>query len=213
MAFDVTADMLAKHLGRTCGEIPEVRLLTKRPDPTALEGLSNSKKKSIAKGKAKDPSAPVSKGCAFVEFSSPEALQKALRFHHTQFHGRQINVELTAGGGGKSERRKEKIKSKNAGLDKERVRRIPNADLPSENCTRNMSNPRPKRTSARRLSGQSPSHRPISGGTCERPSGPSLPVGPTLFAWAKTRPFPCPVHRYHIHTFYIKMTWAGVATS
>ena len=36
------------------------------------------------------------------------------------FRGRQINVELTAGGGGKSERRKEKIKAKNADLDKER---------------------------------------------------------------------------------------------
>lgn len=62
----------------------------------------------------------MSKGCAFVEFSNAASLQKALRFHHTIFRGRQINVELTAGGGGKSERRKEKIKAKNADLDKER---------------------------------------------------------------------------------------------
>lgn len=120
MSFDVTADMLAKHLGETCGEVPQVRLLTKKADPEALEGLSNSKKKSIAKGKAKDPSAPVSKGCAFVEFSNGTSLQKALRFHHTMFHGRQINVELTAGGGGKSQHRKEKIKAKNVSLEKER---------------------------------------------------------------------------------------------
>ncbi|WFD26153.1 hypothetical protein MNAN1_001129 [Malassezia nana] len=120
MSFDVTADMLAKHLGETCGEIPKVRLLTKKADPKALEGLSTSKKKSIARGKAKDPSAPVSKGCAFVEFSNGGSLQKALRFHHTMFHGRQINVELTAGGGGKSQHRKEKIKAKNDSLEKER---------------------------------------------------------------------------------------------
>ncbi|CCU97576.1 unnamed protein product [Malassezia sympodialis ATCC 42132] len=120
MSFDVTADMLAKHLGETCGEVPMVRLLTKKADPNALTGLSNSKKKSIAKGKAKDPSAPVSKGCAFVEFTNKASLQKALRFHHTMFHGRQINVELTAGGGGKSQHRKEKIKAKNESLDKQR---------------------------------------------------------------------------------------------
>ena len=120
MSYDVTADDLAKHMSDTCGEMPRVRLLTKKGDPSALEKLSNSKKKSIAKGKAQDPSAPVSKGCAFVEFSNAASLQKALRFHHTIFRGRQINVELTAGGGGKSERRKEKIKAKNADLDKER---------------------------------------------------------------------------------------------
>lgn len=119
-AFDVTAEMLAKHFAETCGETPQVRLLTKRADPRALEGLSNSKKKSIAKGKARDPSAPVSRGCAFVEFSTPVALQKGLRFHHSMFHGRQINVELTAGGGGKSETRKKKIQAKNADLEKER---------------------------------------------------------------------------------------------
>ncbi|WFD22452.1 hypothetical protein MEQU1_001123 [Malassezia equina] len=120
MSFDVTADMLAKHIGDTCGEIPKVRLLTKKADPNASAGLSNSKKKSIAKGKARDPSAPISKGCAFVEFSNGMSLQKALRFHHTMFHGRQINVELTAGGGGKSQHRKEKIKVKNESLEKER---------------------------------------------------------------------------------------------
>ncbi|WFD32410.1 hypothetical protein MSPP1_003456 [Malassezia sp. CBS 17886] len=120
MPFDVTSDMLAKHLASTCGETPSVRLLTRRADPSALDKLSASKKKSIAKGKAHDPSAPKSKGCAFAEFSTPVALQKALRFHHTAFHGRQINVELTAGGGGKGEQRKEKIKQKNTELEKER---------------------------------------------------------------------------------------------
>ncbi|KAN0060370.1 hypothetical protein ACQY0O_007699 [Thecaphora frezii] len=120
MPFDLTSADIAKHFGSTCGEEPTVRLLTKKGDPTALQSLSKSKQKSIAKGKAKDPSAPQSKGCAFIEFQSHTAVQKALRFHHTMLAGRQINVELTAGGGGKSAARKEKIAKKNQALEKER---------------------------------------------------------------------------------------------
>lgn len=120
MAFSTTSDNIAKHFGHACGEVPSVRLLTRKADPNALSSLSASKRKSIAKGKAQDPSKPQSKGCAFVEFKSSDALRKALKFHHTLLEGRKINVELTAGGGGKSEARQEKIKAKNAGLDKER---------------------------------------------------------------------------------------------
>ena len=149
MAFDVTADMLAKHLGQTCGEQPTVRLLTKKGDPSALNSLSNSKKKSVAKGKAQDPSAPTSKGCAFAEFSSAVALQKALRFHHTMFHGRQINVELTAGGGGKSKQRTDKIKQKNAALEKERrkffEKRVkPEAEMHKQRQSEKASEPQAK---------------------------------------------------------------------
>ncbi len=36
--------------------------------------------------------------------------------------GRKINVELTAGGGGKGENRQKKIQEKNAGLEKERAK-------------------------------------------------------------------------------------------
>ncbi|KAJ1029995.1 hypothetical protein NDA16_000908 [Ustilago loliicola] len=120
MAFTTTADYISKHFGQTCGEVPSVRLLTRKADPNALANLPASKRKSIAKGKAQDPTKPQSKGYAFVEFKTSEALRKALKFHHTMLEGRKINVELTAGGGGKSETRQEKIKAKNAGLEKER---------------------------------------------------------------------------------------------
>ncbi|EPQ29059.1 uncharacterized protein PFL1_03348 [Pseudozyma flocculosa PF-1] len=120
MSFDLTSADIASHFGGTCGETPSVRLLTKKGDPAALASLSKSKQKSIAKGKAKDPSAPQSKGCAFLEFKTHAAVQKALRFHHTMLGGRQINVELTAGGGGKSAARKDKIAKKNQALEKER---------------------------------------------------------------------------------------------
>lgn len=120
MSYQSTAEEIAKHFLSHCGEKPSVRLLTSKGDPSKLAQLSKAKQKSIAKGKASDPSAPTSKGCAFLEFETATALQKALQFHHTQFQGRNINVELTAGGGGKGSERKEKIKKKNQDLEVER---------------------------------------------------------------------------------------------
>ena len=53
--------------------------------------------------------------------SGPCVVQRALQLHHSELGGRQINVELTAGGGGgKSELRKQRIKHKNEALTKER---------------------------------------------------------------------------------------------
>ena len=62
-----------------------------------------------------------SKGCAFLEFPSKPALQQALKLHHSTIEGRQINVELTAGGGGSSERRLAKLKERNKELYEQRV--------------------------------------------------------------------------------------------
>ncbi|CAO3597320.1 unnamed protein product [Absidia cylindrospora] len=64
------------------------------------------------------------KGFAFIEFEDSNNLNKALAFHHTSLNKRQINVELTAGGGGKSTNRTEKLKVKNERLQEERVRSL-----------------------------------------------------------------------------------------
>ncbi|PHH71228.1 hypothetical protein CDD80_5425 [Ophiocordyceps camponoti-rufipedis] len=65
------------------------------------------------------------RGVAFVEFVDGRAQRACLdRFHHSLFEGRRINVELTAGGGGKTQFRKEKIREKNQKLDENRARRI-----------------------------------------------------------------------------------------
>ncbi|CEH15692.1 related to nop6-protein with possible role in rrna processing [Ceraceosorus bombacis] len=120
MSFTSTASSLASHFKTHCHEEPKVRLLTTKYDTSAALKLSKSKQKSISKGKALDPGASKSKGCAFVEFENTSALQKALQFHHTLFEGRLINVELTAGGGGAGTKREEKIKAKNQALEKER---------------------------------------------------------------------------------------------
>jgi nucleolar protein 6 len=42
--------------------------------------------------------------------------------HHSVLDGRQINVELTAGGGGKSEARVAKLQQRNKALHDQRVR-------------------------------------------------------------------------------------------
>lgn len=62
------------------------------------------------------------KGFAFVEFADATSLRKGLAFHHSMFQKRAINVEMTAGGGGKSESRLKKLSDKNHRLDKERER-------------------------------------------------------------------------------------------
>lgn len=59
-----------------------------------------------------------------MEFDSSEALEKALGCHHTVVGGRKINVELTAGGGGKGEKRMGRIRERREGLEEERRRRV-----------------------------------------------------------------------------------------
>ena len=54
-----------------------------------------------------------SKGCAFAEFANDKTLKNALKFHRSKLNGKTINIEVTCGGGGKGEARKEKITSKN----------------------------------------------------------------------------------------------------
>lgn len=49
------------------------------------------------------------------------ALQQGLKLHHSQLDGRQINVELTAGGGGKGMTRMKKLKERNKELEGQRV--------------------------------------------------------------------------------------------
>lgn len=85
---------------------PEVRLLTPK---------ASSTNKTTTK----------SKGCAFLEFTSRNALQQALKLHHSMLEGRMINVELTAGGGGKGEKRMEKLRERNKSLLGQRVRISP----------------------------------------------------------------------------------------
>lgn len=66
---------------------------------------------------------PKSRGIAFLELSSSAELQTCLRLHHSQLSGRRINVELTAGGGGKSDARKAKLAERNKRIGGQREKR------------------------------------------------------------------------------------------
>lgn len=70
------------------------------------------------------------KGIAFLEFEPKNDIQRrmdvALLQHKTTLKDRQINVELTVGGGGNSNERLQKLEQKNQKLIKERKDRVKN---------------------------------------------------------------------------------------
>jgi len=98
LSFETTEAEIREHFNSVGGTITSVRLLTKK-------GTNGSK------------------GCGFIQFDTAVALQAALQLHHTQLGNRQINVEITAGGGGTGANRKQKLLSKNSKLTAERQRR------------------------------------------------------------------------------------------
>ncbi|KAL2261596.1 hypothetical protein VTK26DRAFT_3805 [Humicola hyalothermophila] len=104
LPFTATAESVRAHFATL--HPTSVRLLTQRDDPLK------------------------SRGIAFVEFGRFDHMKTCLeKFHHTEFNdgkspARRINVELTAGGGGKTAARRDKIKQKNAKLNEERAQRL-----------------------------------------------------------------------------------------
>ncbi|KAI5121137.1 hypothetical protein M0805_007135 [Coniferiporia weirii] len=100
LKYATTKEAVLAHFA-VCDPPPQVRLLT-----------------------PKSSSASKSKGCAFLEFSHRNALQQALKLHQSELDGRRINVELTAGGGGKSEKRIDKLKERNRGLATQRTKTL-----------------------------------------------------------------------------------------
>ncbi|KAI6107518.1 hypothetical protein EDD16DRAFT_99961 [Pisolithus croceorrhizus] len=103
LKYTTTVETIRAHFA-ACDPLPTVRLLTPKP----------SKSKPTTKLTTK------SKGCAFLEFQNKHALQRALKLHHSELEGRKINVELTAGGGGKGESRLKRLKDRNKVLEGQR---------------------------------------------------------------------------------------------
>ncbi|KAL6698507.1 hypothetical protein J3F84DRAFT_367867 [Trichoderma pleuroticola] len=104
LPYSATAASITAHFATL--KPVAVRCLTKKEDPKACRGI------------------------AFVEFATPTHQRTCLdKFHHSMFEdgispARKINVELTAGGGGNSQGRQEKINEKNKKLDENRAKRI-----------------------------------------------------------------------------------------
>ncbi|KAH8992496.1 hypothetical protein EDB92DRAFT_1797317 [Lactarius akahatsu] len=105
LKYTTTREAIQSHFS-VCDPPPTVRLLTPKVTRTGT---------TVAK----------SKGCAFLEFSTRPTLQAALRLHQSELDGRRINVELTAGGGGKGDARLAKLKARNKELAGQRVRLSP----------------------------------------------------------------------------------------
>lgn len=103
-SYTTPKEAIQKHFS-ACDPPPEIRLLTPKPRPGV-------------------PARPKSKGCAFLEFKTKAGLQQALKLHQSMLDGRMINVELTAGGGGKSEARINKVKERNKGLFTQRQKKV-----------------------------------------------------------------------------------------
>ncbi|KAH7334302.1 hypothetical protein B0J17DRAFT_672864 [Rhizoctonia solani] len=106
LPYTISKEQILEHFGE-CSPAPTIRLLTPK---------SRSGKPQTAVQAAK------SKGCAFLEFFSHGAMQLAIRKHHSELAGRRINVELTAGGGGNSNQRKDKLRTRNQTLNEQRKR-------------------------------------------------------------------------------------------
>jgi nucleolar protein 6 len=117
-----------------------VRCLTKREDPSQCRGI------------------------AFVEFGKVWHMRTCLdKFHHSMFNDgvspeRKINVELTAGGGGSTQQRKDKIKQKNMKLDDNRAKRIERERVAKEESRANGTS-KPKEQQAEQQDYIHPSRR------------------------------------------------------
>lgn len=122
LPFDISSERLKSFFSQHCDEEPTVRLMTTKTTDQTNRGSER----------------PRTKGCGFIEFKTAAALQKALRLHHSPISSepdsshqsaetnypkgktRKINIELTAGGGGKSENRMKKIHQSQLRLSKQR---------------------------------------------------------------------------------------------
>ncbi|KAF8519222.1 hypothetical protein BU17DRAFT_47909 [Hysterangium stoloniferum] len=96
LKYTTSLEAIQEHFSK-CYPPPQVRLLTPKPK---APGTSNAR----------------SKGCAFLEFTHRNALQQGLKLHGSTLDDRRINVELTAGGGGKSDKRLKKVQTRNKQL-------------------------------------------------------------------------------------------------
>lgn len=109
LRYTTSKEQIAAHFS-ACNPPPTIRLLTPKPKP----------------GVPPKPGVK-SKGCAFLEFASHNTLQQGLKLHGSTLDGRVVNVELTAGGGGKSEARLTKVRERNKALLQERKKRLAKA--------------------------------------------------------------------------------------
>ncbi|KAF8349703.1 hypothetical protein F5887DRAFT_942037 [Amanita rubescens] len=134
LKYTTKVEGISKHFS-SCDPPPDVRLLT----PKDSAGKKTTK----------------SKGCAFLEFTSQQGLQQALKLHQSNLDGRMINVELTAGGGGTGETRMKKLQERNKDLHNQRQKKKQTVEGDSDTTGRDQS----QRYSATSGVGQAPKQK------------------------------------------------------
>ncbi|KAF8745094.1 hypothetical protein AX14_010565 [Amanita brunnescens Koide BX004] len=132
LKYSTTIEGIREHFS-SCDPPPDVRLLT----PKVSVGKQTTR----------------SKGCAFLEFTNQKGLQQALKLHQSMLDGRMINVELTAGGGGKGEARMVKLQERNKHLYSQRKKKA------GEGESQTASLDQPQRYSATSGVGQVPKQK------------------------------------------------------
>ncbi|ETW87089.1 hypothetical protein HETIRDRAFT_306110 [Heterobasidion irregulare TC 32-1] len=132
LKYTTPKNAIEEHFA-ACDPPPTIRLLTQKQQRAGA---------TVAK----------SKGCAFLEFTSKNSLQQALKLHHSTLDSRQINVELTAGGGGKSETRLSKLRERNKELAAQRTKKLQKAVADGQEVRPD----RPQRFSATSGEGEAP---------------------------------------------------------
>lgn len=132
LKYTTPKNAIEEHFA-ACDPPPTIRLLTQKQQRAGA---------TVAK----------SKGCAFLEFTSKNSLQQALKLHHSTLDSRQINVELTAGGGGKSETRLSKLRERNKELAAQRTKKLQKAAADGQEVHPD----RPQRFSATSGEGEAP---------------------------------------------------------
>ncbi|KAG8986816.1 hypothetical protein FRB95_003244 [Tulasnella sp. JGI-2019a] len=122
LAYTTTAEAITRHF--------TLRAPKSKDGPDAKPLVPKAAKRpNVRLGTMKGSNAP--KGYAFVEYSEPADLQRGLALHHTELDGRQINVEMTAGGGGNTEKRRQKVMEKNKKVLEQRRTADPRPRPPS----------------------------------------------------------------------------------
>ncbi|KIP12542.1 hypothetical protein PHLGIDRAFT_124066 [Phlebiopsis gigantea 11061_1 CR5-6] len=139
LKYSTTKEAVQAHFAQ-CEPPPTVRLMTPKPAATG---------KLTAK----------SKGFAFLEFSEKSGLQQALKLHQSQLESRMINVELTAGGGGKSDARLAKVRERNKELHEQRKKKLEKNKKRAEGGSNVQDLERPQRYSATSGVVQAPSKK------------------------------------------------------
>lgn len=134
LPYDASAEDILTHFERRGVPMKDIRLLTEKESGKsrgiAFAEFDSAKRMQVGLGSCHTELSLVAWQCYIacckqLSYSiciniTNLILQNGLKLHHTKLNGRRINVEVTCGGGGKSERRRQKIRERNEKLQQKK---------------------------------------------------------------------------------------------